>query len=175
MAPAFWEASSEREAPAPIRGQGYRRRVATQAVFYRARDGSEPVAEFLDREFPVEARKRKPRGSEMQAAARKRATIDLQIDRLNGLADNDPPLPFPHTSQIDGPFRELRCHYGRAHYRILYRRSGNLFVLLHMIRKTTRAVLSADIEIAKDRWDDFKARMDASKRVPPRAAGRDAP
>ena len=102
-------------------------------------------------------------------------TIDLQIDRLNGLADNDPPLPFPHTSQIEGPLRELRCHYGRAHYRILYRRSGNLFVLLHMIRKTTRAVPKADIEIAKERWDDFKARMDAKKRLPPRAAGDDAP
>jgi len=149
--------------------------VATQAVFYRAPDGSEPVGEFLDREFPVEPRKKKPSAREAQAAARKRATIDLQIDRLNGLADKDPPLPFPHTSQIDGPLRELRCHYGRAHYRILYRRSGNLFVLLHMIRKTTRAVPQADIEIAKERWDDFKARMDAKKRVPPRAAGQDAP
>jgi hypothetical protein len=91
--------------------------VATQAVFYRAPDGSQPVEEFLDREFPVEPPKKKPGASEVQAAARKRATIDLQIDRLNGLADNDPPLPFPHTSQIDGPLRELRCHYGRAHYR----------------------------------------------------------
>ena len=36
-------------------------------------------------------------------------TIDSQIDRLNGLANDDPPLPFPHTSQIDGPLRELRC------------------------------------------------------------------
>ena len=51
---------------------------------------------------------------ELQAAATKRVTIDLQIDRLNRLANDDPPLPFPHTSQIDGPLRELRCHYGRA-------------------------------------------------------------
>ena len=145
--------------------------MATQAVFYRAPDGSQPVAEFLDREFPVEPAKKKPHVSEVQAAARKRVTIDLQIDRLNGLGDNDPPLPFPHTSQIDGPLRELRCHYGRAHYR----RSGKLFVLLHLIRKTSRAVPRADIQIAKERWDDFKARMDAKKRVPPRAAGEDAP
>lgn len=149
--------------------------MATQAVYYRAADGSEPVADFLDYEFPVEPRKKNPRPREVEAAATKRMTIDLQIDRLNGLANDDPPLPFPHTSQIDGPLRELRCHYGRAHYRILYRRSGNLFVLLHMIRKTSNAVPSADIELAKQRWRDFKDRMGARPRKPPRAAGRDAP
>jgi phage-related protein len=149
--------------------------MATQAVYYRGADGSEPAAEFLDREFPLEPRKKRPSAKEMQAAATKRMTIDLQIDRLNGLANDDPPLPFPHTSQIDGPLRELRCHFGRAHYRILYRRSGNLFVLLHMIRKTSKAVPPAEIEIAKQRWLDFKGRMEARPREPPRAAGGDAP
>lgn len=38
-----------------------------------------------------------------------------------------------------------------------------------------RPIPSRDIEIAKERWADFKARMDAEKRVPPRAAGHDAP
>lgn len=149
--------------------------MATQAVYYRGADGSEPVFDFLDREFPVEPRKKNPSTRELEAAATKRMTVDLQIDRLNGLANDDPPLPFPHTSQIDGPLRELRCHYGKAHYRILYQRSSNLFVLLHMIRKTTGAVPKAEIEVAKQRWRDFKNRMDADKRVPPRAAGSDAP
>jgi phage-related protein len=126
--------------------------VATQAVYYRAVDGSEPVEDFLDREFPLEPRKKNPSAREIEAAATKRMTIDLQIDRLNGLADDDPPLPFPHTSQIDGPLRELRCHYGRAHYRILYRRSGNLFVLLHMIRKTSGAVPRAETHRDSVRW-----------------------
>lgn len=149
--------------------------MATQAVYYRAPDGVEPVTEFLDREFPLEPRKKNPSPREIEAASRKRMTIDVQIDRLNGLANDDPPLPFPHSSQIEGPLRELRCHYGRALYRVLYRRSGNLFILLHMIRKTTGAVPKAEIEIAKRRWRDFKERMDADKRVPPRAAGSDAP
>jgi phage-related protein len=149
--------------------------MATQAVYYRGADGSEPVSDFLDREFPVEPRKKNPSRRELEAAATKRMTVDLQIDRLNGLANDDPPLPFPHTSQIDGPLRELRCHYGKAHYRVLYQRSSNLFVLLHMIRKTTGAVPKAEVEIAKQRWRDFKNRMDADKRVPPRAAGGDAP
>ena len=33
--------------------------------------------------------------------------------------------------------RELRGHYGNELYRILYRRSNNLFVLLHILRKNT--------------------------------------
>jgi phage-related protein len=149
--------------------------VSTQAVHYRAADGSEPVAEFLDEEFPLEPRKKNPTKAKVAAAAKKRAAIDLQIDRLNGLASNDPPLPFPHSSQIDGPLRELRCHHGRALYRVLYRRSDNLFVLLHIFRKTSGPVPAAEIEIAKQRWADFKQRMDAEPRKPPRAAGDDAP
>ena len=149
--------------------------MPTQAVYYRDADGAEPVAEFLDGEFPLEPRKKNPSAREVEAAATRRMTIDSQVDRLNGLANDDPPLPFPHTSQIDGPLRELRCHYGRAHYRILYRRSGNLFVLLHMIRKASKAMPRTEIEIAKRRWQDFKDRMEARSRKPPRAAGQDAP
>ena len=58
---------------------------------------------------------------------------------------------------------------------MLYRRSGNLFVLLHMIRKTTSTMPKRDIAIAKERWIDFKRRMDAARRTRPRAAGHDAP
>jgi hypothetical protein len=44
-----------------------------------------------------------------------------------------------------------------------------------MIRKTSKAVPSAEIEIAKGRWQDFKDRMEARPRKRPRAAGGDAP
>jgi phage-related protein len=44
-----------------------------------------------------------------------------------------------------------------------------------MIRKTSKTVPSAEIEVAKKRWQDFKDRMDARPRKPPRAAGGDAP
>ena len=56
---------------------------------------------------------------------------------------------------------------------IFYRRSRNLIVLLHILRKNKGDVPRADI--AQRRWEDFKARMDARKRSPPRAVGRDAP
>jgi phage-related protein len=91
------------------------------------------------------------------------------------LGDDEPPPPFPHSSQIEGELRELRCHCGRDLYRILYRRSDNLFILLHISHKTTAATPEADKQIARQRWDDFKARMDAPRRQPPRAAGHDAP
>lgn len=90
-----------------------------QAVYYRAPDGSEPVDEFI----------------ESLNDAKKQVVLDNQIDRLNMLGPNDPPLPFPWSSQVEGELRELRCHYGPELHRVIYRRSGNLFVLLHIFRK----------------------------------------
>jgi hypothetical protein len=69
----------------------------------------------------------------------------------------------------------LRCHYGRRLIRILYQRSGNLFILLHAIEKAGRVVPERDVEVAKQRMADFLARMDVRPRVPPRSASRDAP
>jgi phage-related protein/DNA-binding XRE family transcriptional regulator len=104
-----------------------------QAVYYRDKDGNEPVNDFIDELSPAE----------------RQEETDYMISLLNRLGANDPPLPFPFSSQVDGQLRELRCHYGRDLYRILYRRSGNLFVLLHAVAKRTRALPPADIEIAK--------------------------
>jgi phage-related protein len=132
--------------------------AALHAVYYRDASGQEPVREFLD-----------------ALDAEVQAVLDLQIDRLNLLSDSVPHLPFPHSSQVDGELRELRCHYGRQLYRVLYRRSGQLLVLLHIFAKRTAKIPAADVRLAQQRWDDFKGRMDAQPRTPPRAAGRDAP
>jgi len=129
-----------------------------QAVYYRARDGSEPVDEFIE-----------------GLSTKRQVALDNQIDRLNTLAPSMPHLPFPHSSQVDGELRELRCHYGRELYRVLYRRSGNLVILLHIFRKDTREIPEHEIQVARDRWADFKDRMNARRRRPPRAAGHDAP
>jgi phage-related protein len=90
------------------------------AKFYRAPDGTEPVADFIDG-LPVEAR----------------ASVAFSIELLNELTDEHPYLPFPHSSQVEGELSELRCHHGRQLYRILYRRSENFIVLLHIFRKAT--------------------------------------
>jgi phage-related protein len=132
--------------------------MSLQAVFYRDGTGREPVREFLE-----------ALDEDSQAA------IEHQIGRLNLLSDTTPHLPFPHSSQVDGELRELRCHYGRELYRILYRRSERLIVLLHVFAKRSAKIDRRDIRVAHERWEDFKARMDADPRVPPRAAGHDAP
>jgi phage-related protein len=129
------------------------------AVYYRDPGGNEPVDDFIEQLQPEQAR----------------VAIDNQIDRLNMLRTNDPPLPFPHSSQIAGELRELRCHYGRRLIRVLYRRSDNLFILLHAFEKRSRQVSEQDKAVATQRWDDFRARMDAQPGHPPRAAGHDAP
>ena len=129
-----------------------------QAVYYRATDGSEPVSDFID-------------GLDVK----RQVALDNQIDRLNMLNPSMPHLPFPHSSQVRGELRELRCHYGRELYRVLYRRSRNLVVLLNIFRKDTGAIPESEIRIAEERWTDFKARMEAPKRKRPRAAGHDAP
>jgi phage-related protein len=129
-----------------------------QAVYYRAADRREPVRDFIA-----------DLDDEAQAA------LERQVERLNLLSEEMPHLPFPHSSQVDGELRELRCHYGRQHYRILYRRSGQLLILLHAFGKRSARISDQDIAIAQERWQDFRARMDAPRRVPPRAAGHDAP
>ncbi len=129
-----------------------------QACYYRTAEGSEPVRQFID-----------------GLDDRRRAVLLNQIDRLNLLTDAVPHLPFPHSSQIEGELRELRCHVGSDLYRVLYRRSERLIVLLHIFRKKTKKAPEAEIRVARDRWEDFKRRMDAVPRRPPRAAGHDAP
>jgi phage-related protein len=123
-------------------------------VYYRAVDGSEPVDVFID-----------------GLAPKVQVVLDNQIERI---ALFGPQLPFPHSSQVEGELRELRCHYGNTLFRILYRRSDNLFVLLHILEKRTGAIPEADKRIARERWADFKRRMDETPRRPPRAAGHDA-
>jgi len=44
-----------------------------------------------------------------------------------------------------------------------------------MFRKDTGRVPQTELRVARERWEDFKARMDAERRRPPRAAGHDAP
>ncbi len=129
-----------------------------QAVFYRDGSGCEPVRDFLE-----------SLDEDAQAA------IEHQIGRLNLLSDRTPHLPFPHSSQVEGELRELRCHYGRDLYRILYRRSERLVVLLHFFAKRSAKIDQRDIHTAQEQWEDFKARMEAQPRTPPRAAGHDAP
>ena len=131
----------------------------THAVYYRDSRGAEPVDQFL------------------QALPPKRAAKidDFVAEHLNDRPAGEPPAGFPITSQIGGELRELRVRFADTSSRILYQRSENLVVLLHALEKDTGAVPRSDIELAKQRMADFKRRMTAAQRRPPRAAGKDAP
>src|SRR4029077_3814494 len=129
-----------------------------QAVYYRARDGSEPVHEVVEK-----------------LSVKRQVALDNQIGRMNLLTPANPHLPHPYSSQIDGELRELRCHYGNQLYRILYRCSRNLLVLLHAIAKNGKEIPEADKESARRRWEDYTERMNEAPRRRPRAVGRDVP
>lgn len=131
----------------------------TQAVYYRDKGGIEPVDEFIE-----------------ALPAKRAAKIDAYVEEhLNGKEPDAPPPEFPITSQIEGELRELRVRFASTRYRVLYQRSDNLILLLHAVEKDAGHVPRSDIELAKRRMADFKRRMDAERRVPPRAAGKDAP
>ena len=131
----------------------------TQAVYYRDRRGNESVDLFIE-----------------GLPAKRAAKIDDYVEEhLNGRPSDAPPPEHPITSQIEGELRELRVRFANTRYRILYQRSGNLIVLLHAFEKDTGAVPAGEKATAKRRMADFKRRMDTTPRVPPRAAGQDAP
>lgn len=131
----------------------------TQAIYYRDRRGNEPVDEFIE-----------------ALPTKRAAKIDGYIEEhLNGHPPGAPPPEFPISSQIEGELRELRIRFANTRYRILYQRSGNLIVLLHAFEKNTGAVPDPEKALAKRRVADFKRRMNATPRKPPRAGGKDAP
>lgn len=109
-----------------------------QAVYFRDTEGREPEREFI-RALDPEVR----------------AAINKQVGRLNLLDDRVPHLPFPHSSQVEGELRELRCHYGRHLYRVLYRRSDRLLVLLHIFAKRSAKIPEGEIDTARERWADL--------------------
>lgn len=133
--------------------------AGTQAIYYRDKRGGEPVDQFIE-----------------ALPAKRAAKIDDYIgEHLSRQAPDARPPEFPVSSQIEGELRELRIRFANTRYRILYQRSENLIVLLHAFEKNTGAVPTAEKALAKRRMADFKRRMDAEPRKPPRAAGRDAP
>ncbi len=128
-------------------------------MYYRDAKGTEPVDLFI-----------------VGLSAKRAAKIDSYVDEyLNDLPPDAPPPGFPVTSQVDGELRELRVRFANTRYRVLYQRSANLIILLHAMEKHTGAIPPTDIALAKKRMMDFTRRMEASPRVPPRAAGQDAP
>lgn len=102
---------------------------------YEDQEGSCPVEEFLD------------------ALPDEHLGKVLQVIQL--LEERGPHLPFLHSSQVEGKLRELRAHYGKVQYRILYYGDvRGVFVLLHAFRKQTAQIPERDKRIARRRLRD---------------------
>ena len=107
----------------------------TQAVYYRERAGREPVDEFIE-----------------ALPAKKAAKIDFYVEQyLNGQPVAAPPVGYPITSQVRGELRELRVRFANTYFRVLYQRSENLHVLLHVFEKDTRQLPEADTRSSSER------------------------
>lgn len=89
--------------------------------------------------------------------AQEAAAVDTVVEKLR-LTDH--PLPYPHSSAVEGKagagLRELRPRGGRSPWRVLYARVGEVFVLLAVcpeaekdIRGFNRGVRAAQKRLAE--------------------------
>lgn len=125
------------------------------AKYYRLPDGTEPVRSVID-DLPL----------------LDQVLLENGIDRINVLCTmRSPHLPFPISSQIEGELRELRCQVRAKTFRVLYRRSEHMVILLHIFEKKTQKVPEAEKAVARERWANFRARMNAEPRLRPSPIG----
>ena len=78
----------------------------------------------------------------------------LQV--LQMLEEWGPRLPFPCSSQVEGRLHELRVHFGRTLYRVLYYGDER-----RAVEKRSQAVPEAELRIAMNRMEreqDMKGR-----------------
>lgn len=77
------------------------------------------------------------------------------------LEEEGPTLPFPYSSRVRGKFRELRAHYGREIYRVLYFGAPNrTFVLLHALEKRTEKLPARDVNVAETRMRRYLEQLE---------------
>lgn len=111
-------------------------------VFYKDRDGSVPVRDWLDGEVTRR---------DLRIAAKCRVRIALLRDHGNTLR-----RPFADFLR-DGIY-ELRIAYGKVNYRILYffHKSSEAVVLAHGLTKEAKIPIG-DIELAMERKALFES------------------
>jgi phage-related protein len=109
--------------------------------FYESPDEGRPVKVFLD-------------ALDMPRRAKVLAVVQL-------LAEMGPTLPYPYSSQVRGKLRELRPHYGREQFRVLYFGGpGRMFVLLHAFVKHSAELPRADVILAQRRMLKYLQRAE---------------
>jgi phage-related protein len=86
---------------------------------------------------------------------------------LDLLEEHGIDLPFPHSSHLEDGIRELRGHTASVQIRLLYFHwKGITFGVVHGFAKKTKTTARHDIDLAKQRRDEWlnRARRRARKR-----------
>jgi hypothetical protein len=117
--------------------------AAWRVDFYEEESGSAPVEDFLEN---------LPKKQKAKALA-----------LIRKLEEEGPALPFPFSSQVKGPLRELRTRFGKTRLRILYFADARrTFVLLHGLVRTTEKLDESDLHTAERRMADHAERLTRS-------------
>jgi len=107
--------------------------------YYQTAGGKAPVADFID-------------SLDVKSKAKVAKTIDL-------LEQFGVSLGMPYAKHIEGQLWELRTHYNRNRYRIIYFLvTGQTFILLHGFIKKSGPIAEGDLQIARTRHEDYLAR-----------------
>jgi hypothetical protein len=130
-----------------------------QAVYYRAADGAEPVDAFI----------------EALRDPAKQAALDNQIERLNLSVRTTRRCRFPGARSSRASCGSFAATTAPSSTGCSIAARATCSCCCTCFAKDTGKVPEAELRVARERWDDFKARMDAERRRPPRAAGHDAP
>ena len=65
-------------------------------------------------------------------------------------------LGMPYAKHVEGQLWELRTHYGRNRYRIIYfLATGQTFILLHGFIKKSGPIPGRDMDMARRRREDY--------------------
>ena len=115
--------------------------MAWEVIYDEGREGDCPVRDFLE-------------GLPTPHRAKVFAVLDL-------LRERGPLLGFPHSSQAEGKIRELRAHYGRQLYRVLYAMDDQRrVVLLEGFEKNVAKVPPERVAVAQTRFRDHLAQRE---------------
>jgi len=108
-----------------------------QIVFYRDKDGNEPVKDFILEQ---------PDGA-----------IGEILHVFDLLYRFDLSLGLPYVEKVQGKIWSLRIKHSSDYYRVLYFAfSGKKFILLHAVKKKSDKLQKRDIELAIDRMGEHE-------------------
>lgn len=107
-----------------------------KAVFFRATSGREPVREWL---------------LSLDKAERRQVGTDIAYVQFKW------PIGKPRVDHLRGVIWEIRTRLENRISRVLFAVEGGEMVLLHGFIKKTQKTANDDIELAENRWKDWKS------------------